>query len=1783
MLTVSGIKESELQDRLDQYCTNLGWEMLHISAILEPELLSISGPPKHLQAFKKQSVSKLATKPVDICCWYHGGRQLEAVIEKVVKDLDYRGVQFPALTDLKKCVRSTSDGSILKPQAKAGTTLAEWVIREILVNRVDWNSTVKEMSHTIIGTKQEDPRSETTLISFGPASRTLLSWTESIPSNEGIHVEDASNFRQARFPKQQNDSQQDIAIIGMGVNLPKGNGPDELWNTLSQGLTAVSEIPESRFKLSDYYSPNQGSKGRTMSARFGAFLDNIWNFDNSFFNISPREARSMDPQQRILLQTSQAALEDAGFVTDSTPSFQNASMGCYVGLATGDYTENLKDSIDVYYSPGGVNVICSPDMYLGLSRGHFLSSTGGCKTFDESADGYCRAEGSVMFVLKRLSDALREQDRVLGTIKGIELNHSGNSHSITHPHSDTQTALLSKLLAKSNIDSATVNVVEAHGTGTQAGDVCESRTLTGVFGSAHESNDPLLVGSIKGNIGHCEAASGAAGLAKLLLMLRKEGIPVQAGLTQLNPRLHGFTEGKLVVPRETTPWQTWGDAPRRALLNNFGAAGSNGALSLEEPPTLADSRDPTLQRSAYLFNISAKSAEALQRSVTAHQRFLDQHMSSLLLEDICYTATARREIYTHRLSLCCSSMQDLKDQLDKVCISESNPQRRDRGIGFVFSGQGAVHKGMGKELMKTSSFFRTIVQQCNTTLIDFGVPSVIDYLDDDITQDKVRSKNDETIITQCICVVLQYALARLLMSWGIMPQHLVGHSLGEYAALATSGALEIETVLYVVARRAQAMVKGCIPAASGMLACELSSTKAKEMLAGNPKFSHVNVACQNSNRDCVLAGPLDQLESFREVAKTQNVKSKLLEVPYGFRSQAMDPIVETLEQIGRSIRWSKPSIPTLSGVSGKWLQQDDCDDSYFARHARQPVLFMDCIDTLTRKGDSAEEIYVEIGPHPITLPMLRSHLGASSQPALATLRKGQPAWVSLVLLLSKLHELTESIDWRAVFADSDARMTDLPGYSLQYTNFEVQYHEDPTAHLDEPKRSEVMKDTGYKLLRKFTTSQSGDSTLSVETDMECLAPLISGHAVGGTTLCPASVFHELALEAGRIFLDPREDQVIVVEDLTFPNPLIYNPTEVDQPVHIAITKGDGRVLASFSITSNNAHGSREMLCSTGVLVLKDRLDLETRWKRHSAMIAKHTNYLSTGSSSNVSTFQTNVLYNHVFARVVQYSEDYQSIRSLNVSHNLEAIGTFQMRFGPKDSGYVVPPVFTDTLLHAAGFVANVHVPIETVCICSSVESVEVLYDQFEYDRAFTIYCTLYEAGQSPVIADAYAVDYHGHTVAIVCGMEFKKLKLASFRRHLQGGVSNDNPTPGESTTCAIQQSKPSISTNKSIENSPATKLSIAEIDGPPSGQDVEAKFKAIVAEVYGIAERTINKKIPLEALGINSLLHIELLSKFTEAFPTADLDQDRLTSCDTLMAMEVEIKSALSTPTNGSSSPADGESSSGLVGSPSTASSVSFTGMSSQPDATQIQKSASKQSPLYLFHDGSGQISMYRRVGNLERDVYAFPSSRQSTLDVKHKSLHDLAKDYVSFLNRAAGNQPMILAGWSFGGIVAFEAARQLLQAEISVQGLILIDAPLPIDHTPLPQELISYLFGRGKTGLDSGISSNRDVILAQFKYHTKLLAEHRAFPLDAELGHGLRTVILHSDNTLDTNKLCGVSYEWLNSEKMQKEVVQGWKTLVGKTVGVLTIPGNHFEAFDHKNITTLTSRLKEACRMLQD
>lgn len=406
-------------------------------------------------------------------------------------------------------------------------------------------------------------------------------------------------------------------------------------------------------------------------------------------------------------------------------------------------------------------------MFVGLERGHFLSPSGQCKSFDASADGYSRGEGCCLFVLKRLSDAIAENDNIMGVIRGVEVNQSGLASSITHPHSPTQAALLKTLLENSGICPTRISVVEAHGTGTEAGDSCELTSIRSVFSQGRTRDNPLHITSIKANIGHLEAASGAVGLCKLLLMLRHSVIPPQISLKTLHPLIAPMDVDNTVIDTLPVPWVVM-STPRVAVLNNFGAAGSNGALILEE--CIKPNHPP--DASSFVFGISAKSTGALEHLRSRYVQWLgDARNHDVPFGDIAYTATARRQLYPFRLAV---TARD-KDQLIRaLATTPVTYVERHRGqVIFVFSGQGSQYLNMGGSLYATSPVFRSCIDRCQRCLLSLGYPGILPIISSE-TSDYAFGADEEFEAYQCAILAVEFALATLWKHWGVVPAGVIG-------------------------------------------------------------------------------------------------------------------------------------------------------------------------------------------------------------------------------------------------------------------------------------------------------------------------------------------------------------------------------------------------------------------------------------------------------------------------------------------------------------------------------------------------------------------------------------------------------------------------------------------------------------------------------------------------------------------------------------------------------------------------------------------------------------------------------------------------------------------------------------------------------------------------------------------------------------------------------------------------------------------------------------------------
>ncbi|CRK24047.1 hypothetical protein BN1708_003738 [Verticillium longisporum] len=1802
---------------------------LRLSAIFDEDSTSVTGPRRSLDKLK----STIASLPEPgTCRWahvhgfYHGGDEMKLVSDQVKNDIC--GIEFPDWAVLHASLRSTATGQIFQANDKS-VSLLGMAVENIFCDSVDWKLTWETAMAAYAEKTCHDTNATIRVIGIGPSAKSLLGANKDKVRDAGLQVIGHFSEEIDMFVDD------DIAIVGVSANFPGERGLDGFWNIINDARSCATEIPGSRFKVSDYHQPNSGAPNtpRQMGSRHGNFLDNPFTFDTEYFNISPREAKSMDPQQRLLLHAAVEALDDAGYSPGATPSFQQTSFGVYVGAATGDYVDNLRNEIDVYYSPGtlraflsgrisyafgfkgpsvvtdtacssslvsiyhackalqsgdctaalagGVNVISSPDMYLGLSRAHFLSPTGQCKPFDAEADGYCRAEGCALVVLKKLSQARAEGDQIYGIIRGIGVNQCGTA----------------------------------------------------------------------------------------------------------NPRKWTRTKGH----------------PRRALLNNFGAAGSNAALILEEAPREASpTRVPISQRSQHLLTMSAKSAKALERLRSDYASFLDKNRHCMI-QDICYTSSVRRRHHKEfRWSAAAANIDDLLVQIQTTAASPQRIVSKPSKTVFVFAGQGGAHEGMSAELLRTSSVFRDAVRECDTILRRHEFPTVESYLDPTTSAVSHASvhERDGIILVQCACFVLQYALTRLLRSFGLTPDLVLGHSIGEYAALVTAEALGLNDALLFVARRAELMVNHCEAGESGMLACRMSPPDASRFLQKRFTAStdELVVACHNSPEDCVIAGPTARLIQVSEVLKAEGIKSKLLNVSYGFHSPVMNAITPGLMNVASSMAICRPSIQVGSSVLGQLIQGHEIlSPEYFVNQTSHPVLFMELLADIQSKNSQTTLQVIEIGPSTSTSSMLKSSFTQIPYSYLPSLRPSESPWTTITSALQGLYQSGRDLNWDAVFTDESPRfLKEVPCQILDGKEYVVRYHEPTSTNKPAKDVDSNLSSTGFELLASSAMTALKDGSSIFHVPIARFSKLIEAHAVGGVPLCPASVYLELALEALSVtnttFNAPRWYSV---DNVCFEHPLVFSKVRSDVvEVNVQSTRQIASLGSSRFSISNRDHG--HLNCSGSISPMVEQ-SIEELFMLKSAYVRKQKAILFQLAASNtLETFTARTIYDVIFPRVVSYSEPFRTLKHLTISSfGLEGYGTFQLPTTPQTGKFVSPPPFVDTMLHAAGFIANAKADVKTACICVSLGRI-VLPDMSKLQPGgqMDIYCSLLDVGDS-TLADAYVLDQDGQIVSFAEGMRFKKIRLSSFQAVLSRATQTEGKNRTESLPKQVEgllrNPKPQNSSRLQIQAPPTPSESMAEVlnhmvqsvcgvslesssgrtltelgidsllfielsqaiasrfpnlvvstseiercqtmndliqllakaqghddvsmalprsvlsghlvpqgNNPPSpptepvGTDVASEVRELFVDICGRSVTAEDKDASLASLGVDSLLSIELIHELRHRF---GLDLEALQSTISDMSINnIEALYAANIASSSNDVPYSGDI---LVSFPDQSCDLAepelplrkandergatdiFSHLipSTFPQILQTGDSeiAPYKSPLYLFHDGSGLSSMYARVKPLGRSVRGIFSPDIPAIDPTIQSMQELASRYIMQANLMSEKGP-ILCGWSFGGVLALEVSHQLQQRGNSPRGIILIDSPLPVEHKPLPEEIISRVVRKFPSLHESGAAAKvRSCVEAQFRRHAGLLKRYSPLPLRGDVP----CVSIVCMKTIDTQALCGVSYPWLSDSGFRDESLKGWERLLGREIPVLEIDCNHFEVFDAPNIDEVSARLERACEIL--
>ncbi|KOG16333.1 type I polyketide synthase [Streptomyces viridochromogenes] len=872
------------------------------------------------------------------------------------------------------------------------------------------------------------------------------------------------------------EQQEPIAIVGMGLRFPGGNrDPDGFAEFLREGNSGIRPLPDERRHLAPQPGPDSGPGGLRP---VGGFLDAIDRFDAAFFNISPKEAVYIDPHQRLTLETAWEALEHAGI---DPAALRHGDTGVFMGVTTLDYifesVELAAADLDGYLAPGlshsgvsgrlsyflglrgpcltvdttcssslasahlavqalrakecslalsgGVNVIHNALNHTILQTGNMLAPDGQCKTFDDSADGYARAEGCGVLVLKRLSDAERDGDTVHAVILGSAVGQDGESAGLAAPNGAAQEAVLRTALARAGLTPGDIQYVEAHGTGTALGDPTELGAISDVFGESHSPADPLTVGSLKTNLGHMEGAAGVGGIIKTALQLR-EGT-IFPHLNFVNPsRRIAWDQAPVTIPVRSAPWP--GTAPRRALVNGFGVTGTIAGVVLGEAPARAaveSSHAPAdREPSGGVFTLSAKSRKSL-RALAERYRTLLAEQPGLPVADICRTSNTGRAHFKFRLAGHVRDHRDLSRLLDKHLTSLERGGTAPAGaapkVAFLFTGMGSQYPGMGAALYQRYPVFRAALDACDDLFRPLLGRSLRDLMLDASDDSGLIDAAD---YAQPAVFSFEYALARLWLSWGLRPSVLIGHSLGELTAATVAGLFPLEDAARLVAERGR--LSQSASDRGGMAAVGAPAHEVAPLLDAYPDLV---VGAVNGPTQCLVSGDRDALARLGETLKAKGVRFTLLRASVPYHSPLLAGVLDDFRAVLASVRFGTPELPLVSNVTGRVAKPAEiATPEYWARHLMEPVRFEDGVRAVERRGRHA---FVEIGPTTALTPLARNCAERTDHLWVGSTHRDDHEADQVLRGLAQLYSVGVPVSWSGHHQGRPRRGVPLPTYAFE--------------------------------------------------------------------------------------------------------------------------------------------------------------------------------------------------------------------------------------------------------------------------------------------------------------------------------------------------------------------------------------------------------------------------------------------------------------------------------------------------------------------------------------------------------------------------------------------------------------------------------------------------------------------------------------------------------------------------------------------------------------------------------
>lgn len=1560
----------------------------YISGVTGPRSISIGGPAATMRELFRFVTEEegLRAERIDLGGSAHNPKNASLAAELCRICRDTPGLQLPDAEQLHTPVRTNQTGERL-----LHGSLTDDLIYTMLAARCEWYTLLQNVAQDL----EESHRAEHNFAIFG--------WADCVTMNpfHQAHLKISKTFAKSLIQEEVTPVSSEgpippptlpddtIAVVGASCRLPGAKNMSELWDLLASGADCARELPTDRFDLPGSFRASQSGSLTQKRTFYGNFLDGVEHFDHGFFGMGAREAANTDPQQRLMLELSHEALEDAGYLA-SHERAAGDDVGCFVGLVLAEYMDNTNAHAPTAYTStgtvpaflcgrishaygwsgpsemfntacsssmvainrackavqggecrmalaGGVNVITGVNNYLDLAKAGFLSPTGQCKPFDASADGYCRAEGAGLVVLKRLQDAVADGDSIWGVIPGIATNQGGLSSSITVPSPSAQQTLYRKVLQQSGLEAGQVTYVEAHGTGTQVGDPLEMDSLRSVFGNTSRQHK-LHIGSIKGNVGHSEPAAGVAGLLKVLAMLRHGKIPPQANFSLLNPKIPPLERDGIAISRTLKPWNS---SFRAALVNSYGAAGSNGALiccTAPQKSALDRGAGSTITSSlSYPLLVSASCKASLFDTAMSLGTYLNQKLGdpSLRIADVAFTLNQKRRRQKYVATVYADNIESVARSLRSLDVSkalEVSPSEKPKPVVLAFSGQTSQTIGLPKSIYDSFPAFREYVDACDTEFRKLTQSSILPAVFESAVIESIAA-------LQCGIFAVQYACARCWLDAGVQPQALIGHSLGELTALVVSDVLSMADGIRLIKARGDMIEKKWGSEKGSMLALECTADEfaeinhvigkngaaAVEKTGGEDRLE---IACFNGPTSLVAAGPRAAIESLERVLRTEprfnRIRSQCLKTSHGFHCALIEPILEDLETTAGTLTWNQPGIPLYTCTESKsvgWCAQHAAD------HARQPVFFSSAVRRV--EEDIGSCVWLEAGFDTPIISMARKACrqpeGHVFQPIKAQSRPN-PCEAITDVLAGLYRENNFPAHWgflghsrgdqgqTATGIARECRQVWLPPYQFTRTRHWVD-HIDRVVEMKrvmlEQQSHQPVRDTEpaqelpLVTRREPVDSRAGYAEFVINTQNPRFRSVVGGHVVCSRPLCPAPLYMECTTMAMLLLLDHRgSGQALDVKDrsnLMFENFNVRSPLGLDPrgEVILRLKEVPGRQRAwdltiISMISSTNSVVSRETAHADGIISFAADTSMLASFER---VVAGQMRRLA--SSPSVEKLQCDRAYK-LFARVVEYDPFFMGMQSVQLDTH-EALATVQLPGNQphRDSGTaawkICDAVAVDTVVHVVGLLIN------TSQLMSSKDvAVMVGIDRAVVSPAFSSGCASdcrvfarfdsADGDQQP-IGDVFVCSQAGKLVAMFTGCRMTRLPVAKLEKIFDAAFSpGRSARPGGMLEPISESSDASTSTATGQGvNTPSTRAQSSDRAGA-SGDTAALVLRDLVAECTGIDAADIAEDSAFALMGLDSLgsaeLSEELNTKFGLVMSSSNLLDSTLTQLHQLVGIQ---------------------------------------------------------------------------------------------------------------------------------------------------------------------------------------------------------------------------------------------------------------------------------------------------------